>query len=108
MTTSVRREPATAEQVPLVTEECRAKASAGPPRGASPTKMFREWNPEQAALLPASKHDHLGDDHLAVFLLDLLPTLTLDPILAAYTEDRGQPPYDPRISCCCTPIARAS
>ncbi len=97
MTTSVRREPATAEQVPLITEECRAKASAVPPRGASPTKVFREWSPEQAALLPASKRDHLGDDHLAVFLLDLLPTLTLDPILAAYTEDRGQPPYDPRM-----------
>ena len=96
MTTSAR-EPATSEQVPLITEECPAKAPAVPPRGASPTKVFREWSPEQSALLPASKRDHLGDDHLTVFLLDLLPTLNLDPILAAYQEDRGQPPYDPRM-----------
>jgi len=94
MTTPVRREPAASEQVPLITEEYPAKASAEPPRGASPTKVFREWSPEQSALLPASKRDYLGDDHLAVFLLDLLPTLNLEPILAAYMEDRGQPPYN--------------
>ncbi len=97
MTTPARREPAASEQVPLIPEKCPAKASAVPPRGASPTKVFREWSPEQSALLPASKRDYLGDDHLTVFLLDLLPTLNLDPILAAYTEDRGQPPYDPRM-----------
>ena len=50
--------------------------SAAPPRGGSPSKVFRPWSPEQTALLPASKRDYLGDDHLAVFLLDLLPTLT--------------------------------
>ena len=36
--------------------------------------------------MPASKRDYLGDDHLAVFLLDLLPTLNLQPILDAYPE----------------------
>src|SRR5712692_4891031 len=97
MTTPVRREPAASEQVPLITEEYPAKASAVPPRGASPTKVFRDWSPEQSGLLPASKRDYLGDDHLAVFLLDLLPTLNLELILAAYTEDRGQPPYNPRM-----------
>ena len=97
MTTPARREPAASEQVLLIPEKCTAKASAVPPRGASPTKVFREWSPEQSALLPASKRDYLGDDHLTVFLLDLLPTLNLEPILAAYTEDRGQPPYDPRM-----------
>ncbi len=95
--TTPHREPAASEQGLLITEEGTAKASGGPPRGASPTKVFRAWSPEQAALLPASKRDHLGDDHLTVFLLDLLPTLNLDAILAAYTEDRGQPPYDPRM-----------
>jgi transposase len=59
--------------------------------------VFRAWSPEQAALLPASKRDDLGDEHLTVFLLDLLPTLNLEPILAAYPEDRGQPPYNPRM-----------
>ena len=37
--------------------------------------------------------DYLGDDHLAVFLLDVLPALDLQPILGAYAEDQGQPPY---------------
>ena len=80
-----------------MTVERAAGASALPPRAASPTKVFRPWSPEQAALLPASKRDYLGDGHLAAFLLDVLPTLNLQPILDAYSEDRGQPPYDPRM-----------
>ncbi len=80
-----------------MTVESAAGAPARPPRGASPTKVFRPWSPEQAGLLPASKRDYLGDDHLAIFLLDVLPTLALQPILDAYPEDRGQPPYDPRM-----------
>lgn len=95
--TTPAREPAASEQVPLITEEGTAKPLAVPPRGASPTKVFRAWSPEQAALLPASKRDYLGNAHLSVFLLDLLPTLNLEPILAAYPEDRGQPPYNPRM-----------
>jgi transposase len=97
MSTPTRGEPAGPEQVPLLTVEAAAGGSTLPPRGASPTKVFRPWSPEQAALLPASKRDHLGDDHLAVFLLDVLPTLELGPIRDAYPEDRGQPPYDPRM-----------
>src|SRR6266542_4104727 len=95
--TTPAREPAASEQVPLISEECPAKAPARPLRGASPTKVFRAWSPEQSALLPASKRDYLGDDHLAAFLLDLLPTLNVEPIQARYTEDRGQPPYNPRM-----------
>jgi len=97
MTTRARREPAAPEQVPLMTVERAAGAPGLPPRAASPTKVFRPWSPEQAALLQASKRDYLGDDHLAVFLLDVLPTLDLQPILDAYGEDRGQPPYNPRM-----------
>jgi len=98
MSTPARREPAPPEQVPLMTVNERAPgAPAIPPRAASPTKVFRPWSPEQAALLPASKRDYLGDDHLAAFLLDVLPTLDLQPIVGAYSEDRGQPPYDPRM-----------
>lgn len=88
---------ATAAQGALLPVEAGAAKAPSPPRGASPSKVFRAWSPEQTALLPASKRDYLGDDHLAVFLLDLLPTLTLQPILDAYPEDRGQPPYDPRM-----------
>ena len=97
MSTPAQGEGALPEQVPLLTVEATSAAPVPPPRGASPTKVFRAWSPEQAALLPASKRDHLGDDHLAVFLLDVLPTLELGPIRDAYPEDRGQPPYDPRM-----------
>lgn len=94
----MRPETMPAEQVPLVQVEAvplpGARSAPAAPSGA---KVFRPWNPEQAALLPASKRDFLGDGHLAVFLRDLLPYLDLHPILAAYTEDRGQPPYDPRM-----------
>jgi transposase len=77
--------------------ESAGGAPVRPPRAASPTKVFRPWSPDQTALLPASKRDYLGDDHLAVFLLDVVPTLDLQPILDVYAEDRGQPPYDPRM-----------
>jgi transposase len=97
MTRPARREPAAPEQVPLIIVQRAARAPALPLRAASPSKVFRPWSPEQAALLPAAKRDYLGEDHLAVFLLDLLPTLDVRPILDAYTEDRGQPPYDPRM-----------
>jgi len=81
----------------MTVESATGAAPTRPPRGASPTKVFRPWSPEQVGLLPASKQDCLGDDHLAIFLFDLLPTLDLQPILDAYPEDRGQPPYDPRM-----------
>jgi len=97
MNTPTRGETTPPEQAPLLTVEAQPVAPRVPPRGASPTKGFRAWNPAQAALLPAAKRDHLGEGHLAVFLLDLLPTLTLQPILDGYADDRGQPPYDPRM-----------
>ncbi len=85
------------EQAPLIKVEAGPLSPRAAPRGGSATKPFRAWNPDQAALLPASKRDYLGDAHLAVFLRDLLEQLDLRPILDAYTEDRGQPPYDPRM-----------
>lgn len=97
MKTPTRGETTPPEQAPLLTVEVQPVAPRVPPRGASPTKVFRAWSPEQAALLPVAKRDHLGEGHLAVFLLDLLPTLTLQPILDVYADDRGQPPYDPRM-----------
>ena len=97
MTTPAQRAPAPLEQVPLLSVEAIGEAPIRSPRGASPTKVFRPWSPDQAALLPASKREYLGDDHLAVFLIDVMPTLDLQPILDVYAEDRGQPPYDPRM-----------
>jgi transposase len=97
MTTPAQGASAPPEQVPLLGVEAIGAAPTRPPRAASPTKVFRPWRPDQAALLPPSKRDYLGNDHLAVFLLDVVPTLDLQPILDAYAEDRGQPPYDPRM-----------
>jgi len=97
MTTPAQRAPAPLEQVPLLSVEAIGEAPIRSPRGASPTKVFRPWSPDQAALLPASKREYLGDDHLAVFLIDVMPTLDLQPILDVYAEDSGQPPYDPRM-----------
>lgn len=74
-----------------------ASSAATARRSGSPARLFRPWDPDQAGLLPASKRDYLGDAHLAVFLRDLLEQLDLGPVLDAYTEDRGQPPYDPRM-----------
>ena len=56
-----RAETAAPEQAPLVTVEPQVARSVVPPRAASPTKVFRPWSPEQAALLPASKRDYLGE-----------------------------------------------
>jgi len=86
------------EQVLLLTVEEGPSGPAAPaPRVGSPTKVFRPWSPEQAALLPASKRDYLGEGHLAVFLRELIEHVDLRPILDAYVEDRGQPPYNPRM-----------
>src|SRR3990170_4859543 len=97
MKTPACRERTMPEQVPLIKVEAGPLSPPVAPRGGSATKPFRPWNPDQAALLPASKRDYLGDAHLAVFLRDLLEHLDLRPIMDAYTEDRGQPPYDPRM-----------
>ena len=92
-----RVEPATLEQAPLISGEAPAVRSPAPARGGSPSKVFRAWSPEQTAVLPASSRDHLGNDHLAVCLLNVLPTLNMQPILDAYPEARGQLPYDARM-----------
>src|SRR5437870_5778983 len=97
MTTPAQDAAGPLEQVPLLAVQSMGHDPTRPPRAASPTKVFRPWSPEQAALLPASKRDYLGNDHLAVFLLDVVPMLDLHAILDAYAEDRGQPPYDPRM-----------
>ena len=60
------------------------------------SKQFRPWNPDQSFLFPASPRDWLPENHLVYFLLDVIPQMTLQPILQPYlTEERGQPPYHP-------------
>ena len=60
------------------------------------SKTFRPWTIDQPLLLPPSVQDFVGVEHLARFVLALvLEHLDLSEIEAAYTGERGQPPFDP-------------
>ena len=61
-------------------------------------KTFRAFVPDQMLLLPPSLDEWLPEGHLPRFVAELVDeVLDLSPILASYTEKRGQPPYDPRL-----------
>jgi transposase len=60
-------------------------------------KTFRDWNVDQAWLLPPSVMDFVPADHLAHFVRDTVrEQLDMSAILAPYEqEERGYPPYHP-------------
>jgi transposase len=59
-------------------------------------KTFRAWDVDQEWLLPPSVHDFVPAGHAAHLIRDLVrETLDLQAIMAAYPEERGQPPYHP-------------
>jgi transposase len=60
-------------------------------------KTFRPYEPDQLLLLPPSLADWVPEDHLARFVSDVVDTLDLTAIEEAYTEERGYPPYHPRM-----------
>jgi transposase len=61
-------------------------------------KTFRPYDPAQILLLPPSLEEWLPDGHLARFVSELVEeALELREIHASYTEERGYPPYDPRL-----------
>ena len=60
------------------------------------SKTFREWNLDQALLLPPSVHDFVPAGHLSRFVVTLVTEeLDLAAILASYKGEKGQPPYHP-------------
>jgi transposase len=62
------------------------------------SKTYREWNPDQTYLFPPSPRDWLPEDDLVFFLLDTVATLDMQPFYDYYErEQRGQPPYHPRL-----------
>jgi transposase len=62
-------------------------------------KTPRAFNPRQVLLLPLSLDDWLPEGHLARFVADrVAEVLDLGPVRAHYTEKRGCPPYDPRLT----------
>jgi len=61
-------------------------------------KTFRVYDQDQSFLMPPSLRDWLPDDHLALFVSELVEeVLDLSPFMASYTEARGFPPYHPRL-----------
>ena len=60
------------------------------------SKTFRAWDVEQRWLLPPSVHELVPPGHVAHFVRDTVrESLDLRPILSAYEEERGYPPYHP-------------
>jgi transposase len=58
-------------------------------------KKYRRWDAQTGRGQAVSPNDVLPDDDLVFFVLDLIPTLNLDPIHQHYaSEARGQPPFD--------------
>ena len=47
--------------------------------------------------MPASLREWLPDDHLSYFVSDVVDQLDLSAIERLYEDDRGQPPYHPRM-----------
>ena len=59
-------------------------------------KKFKEWNPNQAWLLPPCVLDFVPEGHTAHFVRDTVrQSLDLSSIFRCYQEARGQPPFHP-------------
>ena len=65
---------------------------------APPRKTFRPYDQNQQLLLPPDLAEWVPAGHLARLVSDLVDdALDLDEIYAAYVEERGAPPYHPRL-----------
>lgn len=78
------------------------EAVGTPAKGRAPVgadKTFRAYDPDQALLMAPSLRDWVPDGDLAHFVADLVDSgaLDLSAIYASYEEERGFPPYDPRL-----------
>jgi transposase len=62
-------------------------------------KTFRPYDPEQVLLLAPVLSEWVPEGDLAHFVSDLVESEALDlaAIYAGYEEERGYPPYDPRL-----------
>ena len=62
------------------------------------SKTFRAWKIDQPLLLPLAVQDFVAPGHLARFVLALIvDELDLIEIVAAYSSEKGQPPFDPHM-----------
>ena len=77
-------------------ESVEAPVGVRVPVGAE--KTFRAYDPDQVLLMAPVLREWVPEGDLAHFVSDLVDTaLDLGPIYAAYEEERGFPPYDPRL-----------
>lgn len=61
-------------------------------------KRYLPYEPDQPFLLPPSLREWLPEEHLALFVLDVVQTLDLKKLYRHYDrERRGAPPYHPRM-----------
>jgi len=62
-------------------------------------KAFRPYDPDQVLLLAPVLSEWIPEGDLAHFVSDLVESGTLDlsAIYASYEDERGYPPYDPRL-----------
>src|SRR5256712_10341993 len=76
-------------------EGCEARARE--PVGEE--KSFRPYDPDQVLLLAPVLSEWLPEGDLAHFVSDLVESgaLDLSAIYASYEDERGYPPYDPRL-----------
>ena len=62
-------------------------------------KTFRPYDMSQLLLLPPDLRQWLPDDHLALYVSDIVEQLDLSALLKSYEEGdaRGRPPYHPQM-----------
>jgi len=79
-----------------------AAGEGGEPAARRPVgeeKTFRPYDPDQVLLMAPVLSEWVPEGDLAHFVSDLVETgaLDLSAIYAGYEEERGYPPYDPRL-----------
>jgi transposase len=88
---------ATGQERLVEVEAVGAAASERAPVGAE--KTFRAYDPDQVLLMAPVLQDWIPEGDLAHFVSDLVESgaLDLSAIYASYEDERGYPPYDPRL-----------
>ena len=61
------------------------------------SKTFRPYEPDQLLLLPPALSDWIPERHLSRFVAEVVDGLDLCAIEDGYDEERGYPPYHPRM-----------
>jgi transposase len=61
------------------------------------SKTFRPYDPDQLLLMPPALSDWVPEEHLSRFVSDVVDSLDLSAIEETYSEERGYPPYHPRM-----------